>query len=177
VIEANSRALGMSGDGFVIKGRRIIAAAPGQQRVLDQLITGAFAQAGLRAASEPIALKRPSGKKPLIVSAAAMRDGLKTAASGLFGGDRVALLTIVDPEEEVGKAGAKPFVLLGLTDAEAKVATILGSGASPDMAASQLGLSTGTIRIHLNRIYSKLDISRQSELVVLAGQLGALAVL
>ena len=61
--------------------------------------------------------------------------------------------------------------ILGLTLGEAKVAALVGSGVPPKMAADRLGIAEDTARNVLKRVFEKLDISRQSELVALLGRL------
>jgi DNA-binding CsgD family transcriptional regulator len=89
--------------------------------------------------------------------------------------DAGAIVIIVDPEREPRPSGFEAFRLLGLTMTEARIAAILGTGASPDTAAENLGISIGTVRNHIKRIFSKLDIARQGELVRLAARLAALS--
>ena len=62
----------------------------------------------------------------------------------------------------------------GLTLAEAKGATLVGSGISPSDAADQLGSAAGTVRVRLKNVFNKLDIKRQSELVRLMAKLEVL---
>ena len=61
--------------------------------------------------------------------------------------------------------------LYGLTPAERKVAEILSRGLTPTQAAGSLGVSDNTIKTHVARIYSKLDVSKQAELVALLARL------
>jgi DNA-binding CsgD family transcriptional regulator len=170
VAEINDMARQLMGDGFVIRGRRIVASSPDQQPLLDRLVARGFANAAMDNSSEPIALKRPSGLLPLLVTAVPVHDRGAAGDELLIGGGGV-IVTIVDPAVTQQRPDPHAFVLLGLTEGEAKVASIVGSGASPETASSELGLSIGTVRIHLNRIFSKLGISRQSELTALAGRL------
>jgi DNA-binding CsgD family transcriptional regulator len=55
----------------------------------------------------------------------------------------------------------------GLTPAEARLASIIAKGRSPEQAAGTLGISPGTARNHLKEIFGKTDTHRQSELVAL----------
>lgn len=59
----------------------------------------------------------------------------------------------------------------GLTPAEAKVASHLGTGVSTENASKALNLSPSTVRTHLTRIFSKTGCRRQSELVALLSRL------
>jgi DNA-binding CsgD family transcriptional regulator len=54
----------------------------------------------------------------------------------------------------------------GLTVAERRVAAIAASGLSNAEIASVLAVSLNTVKTHLRRVYSKLDVKRQSELVL-----------
>ncbi|WP_333825365.1 helix-turn-helix transcriptional regulator [Pinisolibacter sp.] len=57
--------------------------------------------------------------------------------------------------------------LMGLTLAEARVATLVGNGLAPKAAAGRLGITEETARTVLKRVFSKTGVSRQSELVAL----------
>lgn len=74
------------------------------------------------------------------------------------------------------QAGAPPpqqvlATLYDLTPAEARVMAIIGAGMTAQLAATQLGVTENTIKTHLARVYSKTQVSRQSELVKLVGVL------
>jgi DNA-binding CsgD family transcriptional regulator len=57
--------------------------------------------------------------------------------------------------------------LLDLTLGEARVAALIGAGISPKEAAERLGVAEATARNTLKRVFSKVGVSRQSELAVL----------
>jgi DNA-binding CsgD family transcriptional regulator len=61
--------------------------------------------------------------------------------------------------------------LLGLTLGEARVAALVGAGLSPREAATQLGVTEETVRTTLKRVFSKVGVSRQSELAALLTRL------
>lgn len=54
--------------------------------------------------------------------------------------------------------------VLGLTLGEARVAALVGSGLAPKEAAERLGIAEVTARTVLKRVFSKVGVSRQSEL-------------
>lgn len=171
VIEANGKAIEMSGDGFQFGRVGIRATAPGQQHVIDGLLSRALHPLRRDQGGGPVALRRAGGKKPLLVNAIPVRSRSDRSLAGLLSAGNGILLVIADPEAAASRRGKELFVLLGLSDAEARVAATLGSGISPELAGEHLGISTGTVRNHMKRIFSKLNISRQSELVVLAARL------
>jgi DNA-binding CsgD family transcriptional regulator len=61
--------------------------------------------------------------------------------------------------------------LFALAPAEARVAALVGSGLSPRQAAEKLGISEGTVRTTLKHVFTKVGVSRQSELAVLLTKL------
>lgn len=174
VIEANSKAIEMSGDGFNIGRTRVRATAPGQQHLIDGLLSRALHPSLRNHSAGPVALRRAGGKKPLLIDAIPVLSRSDRPLSGLLSSGNGILLVIADPEATTSRHGKHLFALLGLSEAEARVAAALGSGASPELTGENLGISTGTVRNHMKRIFSKLDISRQSELVALAGKLAVL---
>lgn len=175
VIAANDVALNMSGDGFSIADKRLRARRPSQQRELDRMLASAFDPDVRNNETSPVALARAGGRKPLIVTAFPGHRRKDRLSSALLKAADTITVIITDPEVSgAGNGGEATFAALGLTKAEAKVAAILGSGASPEAAAETLAVSVGTVRTHLKSVYSKLGISRQSELVAMAGKMAAL---
>jgi DNA-binding CsgD family transcriptional regulator len=61
--------------------------------------------------------------------------------------------------------------MLGLTLGEARIAAHIGSGLAPRETAARLGITEGATRTTLKRVFSKLGVSRQSELAVLLTRL------
>ena len=61
--------------------------------------------------------------------------------------------------------------VLGLTLGEARMAALVGAGLPPKEAAQRLGISEGTARTVLKRVFSKVGVSRQSELVAVLAKL------
>lgn len=55
----------------------------------------------------------------------------------------------------------------GLTSQEARLALLIGGGATVRAAAERLGITVGTARQHLKRVFAKTDVGRQAELVLL----------
>ncbi|MEZ5729713.1 MAG: LuxR C-terminal-related transcriptional regulator [Burkholderiaceae bacterium] len=82
-----------------------------------------------------------------------------------FGTDPLAVLLM----HPIGLAeDIDPFVVgqvLGLTPAEASVATALAQGETPAQISAQRGVSLHTIRSQLRAIYDKTRVTRQADLV------------
>jgi DNA-binding CsgD family transcriptional regulator/PAS domain-containing protein len=61
--------------------------------------------------------------------------------------------------------------LLGLSQGEARLASLIGAGQSPRQAAAKLGITEESARTVLKRVFVKTDTSRQSELAALLSRL------
>jgi DNA-binding CsgD family transcriptional regulator len=62
--------------------------------------------------------------------------------------------------------------LFGLTVAEARLAAIIGRGASPREAAEQLQITEATARTVLKTVLAKTGTNRQSQIAALLGSVG-----
>jgi DNA-binding CsgD family transcriptional regulator len=169
---ANAAAERLMGDGLCISRRQLCAASAAHQPALDRLIGSA--QLGADALG-PLALPRPSGRLPLLLQAMPFRRSDAGGVDGLLFGLPSVLVMIVDPEQEQEHGPIAALRLLGLTQAEARVAALVGAGHSRKEAAEALGISEWTAREALKRVFAKLGISRQSELVKLIYRLSILA--
>ncbi len=120
--------------------------------------------AGGKGILAPLQIRRRAGQAPLIAQLMPLDPDLAGP------GARLALLT--DP---TAARRATPRVellqLLNLTPAEARVASLVGSGLPPREAGVRLGLTEATVRSTLKVVFSKLGVRRQSELVQLVGRL------
>jgi DNA-binding CsgD family transcriptional regulator len=94
------------------------------------------------------------------------------AARAPFLGAR-ALLTLSTLEPAPAPEPAILAKAFGLTQAEARLASLIAAGTSPSEAARRLGISRETARNQLKAIFGKTDTHRQSELAVLLSKLTA----
>ncbi len=117
-----------------------------------------------------VALDRDCGGRPVFLSFLPLQE-----TAGVSGG-RVVLFIC---DLEVKRRHMSTDILqeaLELTPTEASVAIHLCDGLRIRGAANALGISVGTARNHLKRIFSKLGVSCQSELVMyLMDSIGYLA--
>ena len=74
------------------------------------------------------------------------------------------LVLVIDPNARNLAAAAALQAAFGLTTAEARVATLIGSGLSGPQAAQVLGVSPATVKTHLGRCFEKLGVRSQVEL-------------
>jgi len=82
-----------------------------------------------------------------------------------------AIVLVIDPSAD---EPADPTIVrdvLGLTLGEARIASLVGSGLAPRAAAQKLGITEETARTALKRVFSKVGVSRQSELAALLTRL------
>ena len=119
-----------------------------------------------------IRLSRRSAKPAYTATVAPLSEAVDLTS---MGGNRAALIVISDPGREqpldLAKALQQAF---GLTPAEARTASLVGSGLAPQDVADQLGITVGTIRSELKNVFAKVGISRQSELATVVARIALL---
>ena len=108
-------------------------------------------------------VQRPSGRRPLtaIVRALERMPGNDDADSP------ACLLFILDPEIPVETVEAELRQLYGLTSMEASLANLLMQGKGMDECCTLLEIRKSTARTHLQHLFEKVGVQRQSELVSL----------
>ena len=85
-----------------------------------------------------------------------------------------ALLALFsDPAQPDRRDTIPALRLLGLTEAEARIAAAVGGGLSPKDAAEALQLSPNTVRSTLKVVFGKLGIGRQAELAKIVTRIEA----
>lgn len=164
VVFMNRYAEALDGDGFCIDRGHILASAPRDRPTLARLIADTVAPEAKTADVRPIVLQRPSRKKPLVARSIPISARTDRPLSQILLGLDLVLLTINDPENETTDIPIDALKAYGLTESEAAIAAMLGTGASPREISETRSISIATVRTHIRRIYSKLDITRQGEL-------------
>lgn len=162
IIHLNREAEALAGDGFITAGRQLRAARGASQSALERSIERAF---GGDQMAEPVALMRMGSSSPLLAHAIHMSP---TAAGG-----KAVLVLFTDPARRGSGETSNTLQLLGLTAAEARLASLVGAGHSPKVAAERLSITESTARSVLKVVYGKLAINRQSELAQMVGRLEA----
>jgi DNA-binding CsgD family transcriptional regulator len=164
---SNPAAISCLGDGLSIANDRLSLDRPPEQRDLDAAIDQALAAYPNKESPRPILAQRETSDRPLVLYLLpVLGSGRQDAATHFLTRARVIVL-VIDP---MANAAADPAIvrdLLGLTLGEARVAALVGSGLSPVQAAQKLGIAEGTARVVLKRVFSKIGVSRQSELTAL----------
>lgn len=78
---------------------------------------------------------------------------------------RIADLEITVERLRAGELDAKTLSILNLTPAETRLAISLFKGQSVEAYAKEAGISINTARWHVEQIYAKTGVKRQSELI------------
>ena len=148
-------------DGLDLTRGVLSAASPDATRALQALVAAAASPDPEQRRGGSIALARPSGAAPLLVTVTPARS----PRLALYGGVPSVLVSVNDPGAAVDLPEQRLRQLFGLSPAEARVALQLLEGRDPRQAADELGLSFYTVRAHLVRIFEKTQTNRQAELV------------
>jgi DNA-binding CsgD family transcriptional regulator len=109
-------------------------------------------------------LRRPSGKRPLTAVVRPVEGGACENTDPLA---PTILLFILDPEIPVERVETELRQLYGLTSMEACLANLLMEGKALDECCAVLGIRRSTARTHLQHLFEKVGVQRQSELVSL----------
>jgi DNA-binding CsgD family transcriptional regulator/PAS domain-containing protein len=118
-----------------------------------------------RDVQKPILLERIQSHNRLVIYLIPITENM-SATDHFLTRTRAIVLTIESkPNEPPDPTIVRD--ILGLTLGEARVAAIVGSGVQPREAANRLGISEETARNVLKRVFAKVGVSRQSELVAL----------
>jgi len=165
VFGVNAFAENLLGDGLSIRHARLQVASSASPALFQMLRnTDGVGEQSL------VVLPRSNGRWPLLVSLVPLIAVAKLTQDH---GGELKLLLISDLHPTAGRTVVEGLTLLGLTPAESKAATLVGSGMSPREAALALGNTEATTRSVLKQVYAKLNIARQSELAGLVARLGA----
>jgi DNA-binding CsgD family transcriptional regulator len=120
-----------------------------------------------------IPLRDPDGALVGTVSVFPLPLGFADDLAWLFGSTRRALVILRTLQPPVGRLNRLLPEFFGLTAAETRVATRLFAGDSPREISEALGLTTGTVREYLKRLFEKTGTHRQAELVALIARVAA----
>ncbi len=153
------------GDGLRSGPDGLAACRPRETAALRKLVSDALASVTGRGtvAGHSLHLSRPSGKRPLI--AWVVPSGSALMLELTLAGPHV-LLFVADPETRPQVALAPAFIrFYGLTPTEARLLQVLVNGATPENAQVEFGISMATVRKHLQTIFGKAGVNRQTDLV------------
>ncbi|MES2257442.1 MAG: helix-turn-helix transcriptional regulator [Pseudomonadota bacterium] len=166
VLKTNSQAdeLLAAADGMRLVSNMPHATHAASNRELQRLIKQALDNHGNARRTDvvdAISVERNSGKRNLgiVVHSVPPSEWSEGASSP------AAVIYIRDPEHKAQAPVDIVRQLFNFTPAEAGLAVQLANGLSLEDAALELGIRRNTARAHLRAIFSKTDVTRQTELV------------
>jgi DNA-binding CsgD family transcriptional regulator len=160
VLDVNAAAAALFTDDLRVRNRRLFAQDKQAQRELEVLLQKlVVSKDAVPLATEPILVRRAS-EAPIVVRALPV----PAAARSPFLGAR-AILTFTVLESNSGPSTSLLVKVFGLSPAEARLASIIAQGTSPEQAAEQLGIARETARNQLKAVFAKTGTHRQGELI------------
>ncbi len=164
VINLNSAAerILRSEDGLCMRSGRIAAASLRAERELNVAIQNALAEeCSMVRTSRSLTCLRPSSKRPYVIHVlpSYRRDAEEPVS------EPMALVLIIDPEDEPEPPAALLRRLYRLTQAEAEIALHVMHGADLKEISEKLSVSLPTVRTHLQHVFDKTNTHRQADLV------------
>jgi DNA-binding CsgD family transcriptional regulator len=151
-------------EGITVSPRGVLRASGACGTALSALLRrfGTPGPRSVEASSTVLAVQRSLGKRPLTLLVRAVEDSIQQDAS-----EPRILIFILDPDLPVQTAEAELRQLYGLTSTEASLANLLMEGKTIDDCCDVLGIRRSTARTHLQHLFEKVGVQRQSELVSL----------
>ena len=159
-------------DGLTLNAARLTADGAAERQALDDAVTLAVSDHAEERAEQlrPILIRRSGSTRPLALYVTPVRARFDPAADQMLNRARAVVL-VIDSEADEPPDPALVRDVLGLTLAEARVASLIGTGIAPRAAAQKLGISEETARTVLKRVFGKVGVARQSELAALMTRL------
>jgi DNA-binding CsgD family transcriptional regulator len=143
-----------------LRGGRLAARHEADTAAMHEAFAAAAqAQDARRRPAQAFVVRDEGAVEPLLVEVATIpgEHAFRFGAS--------VLLIARPPREVQSRAVALSRALFGLTAAEGLVAAQLVGGAGPQAIAERTGVSVGTVRTHIRRIFEKARVRSQLELV------------
>ena len=163
IVAANDGARGIlrAGDGLFDEGGFLYARSSADHESLQGLLTRALPSFGGPGAGGSMVVRRPAGLPPLVLHV----TPVSRRETDFPAWPVAALALVVDPTRRIRVDPALVAAGLGLTATEGRVAVLLAQGRSIREIAAAMDRRASTIRWHLKQTFTKLDVSRQGELV------------
>jgi DNA-binding CsgD family transcriptional regulator len=147
-------------DGLRLESGRLLAAHRDDQTALVALLQPLRADA-----PRMVVLRRPGNRRALLVQAVPLRSEGQWAEAG-----RMALL--IEAEPPPAPSLEHLAAAYGLTRAEARLWSGLAAGATLSEIAARQRISINTLRVQLGKLFAKVGVHRQADLVRRALELG-----
>ena len=148
-------------DGLFDEGGVLRAIFTVDDKKLQGLLGRAISPFGVPPESGSMAVARRNPGLPLVLHVSPVRN----PESDCRPQDAAALVLIVDLRRHARLDRGLVAGVLGLTPAESEVAVLLAEGRTLSDIAYASGRSTATIQSHLKRIFNKLGVGRQADVI------------
>lgn len=160
-------------DGLELSDAGVLGVMKGCGSPLGPTLQRAAQSTGTRSADKSedavIAVHRPSGKRAYTLLVRSVRRPEEAGALSC------ALVFILDPQVPVEAAEVELRQLYGITSTEARLANLLMEGRTLEECCDLLKIRRSTGRTHLQHLFEKVGVQRQTELVsVLLKSIGLL---
>lgn len=161
VVNQSAERLLAAKEGLRLRDGRLRGETSDLSRGIDRLLGSLGARGHLAAPlGGSVTIPRPSGRRPLSLTAAPLRTTLRANGRPVVG-----LLSISDPEAKPPTDRDLLRELYGLTPAEASFAAAFADSGSLTDTADRLGLTRETSRWRLKQLLAKTGSRGQAELV------------
>ena len=166
-VNRTARALLDAGDGLRLDDGALFSSHASDGRRLRELIAScAAAHSTETGFGGNAVVRRGAGRLPLDVLVSPIKPDRAMIALPWAFPQRVGAIELVrDPETEIKARIDDLRARFGLTAAEAALALEIVKGDGRQAAADRLGITVGTARSHLTRIFDKTGVRHQAELV------------
>lgn len=156
------------GDGLTLVSGNLGAKHAGEAAALSTAITAACRGSAdpLASSPRPVVIRRHQNRRPLVAYVLPINPAKRQLEPSFIAGPR-ALVLVLSPEAGAPPDPALVRDILDITLGEARVASLIGTGRTPRETADRLGITEETARTVLKRIYTKVGVSRQSELAAM----------
>ena len=163
ILEANDRArdILLKRDGLGDKGGVLAARHQEENEELQRLLAQALPTHGVQGAGGAMKITRRKARGPLVLEVHPVRGMVADYRASQL----AALVLVVDPAARPRVDPDLAATVLGLTPAESLVAVALTTGQTVAGIAHARGCAESTVRSHVKRVYRKLGIRKQTELV------------
>ena len=152
---------------FLDREDRLVPQAAAERDRFGATVEAAIAPSGTGAPGPCMVTGRNGGRMAIwatpLSEASRARIGVEAARILVFG-------TALDRNHAIDPAVLRD--VFGLSHGESRLASLLGAGLEMREAATRLGVTEGTARIVLKRVFRKLGINRQTQLIRQLSNLG-----
>ncbi|WP_133192671.1 LuxR family transcriptional regulator [Labrenzia sp. 011] len=156
-------------DFFTLSDGRLTALDKDSAPLFDTLLADARSAAGLQSTPRSCMLGSENDQR-ILISALPLTDSGRTQLNLTDTARTLVLTTPAEHDSLINPTALRDIFDLSL--GEARLASLVGGGVTVRKAASQLGVTEGTARVVLKRIFQKLGVKRQAELVLRMSALG-----